>query len=389
MSQRVPDSNRLVAIDFLRGVAVFLVLLRHLPYSLNLAPVGGAGKAVAVEALPAAVTAFTDYGEFGVHLFLVISGFCIHQRWARTDNQAIGVGFVSFWKRRLVRLYPPYFVALLLSIAGLFVLFGVLGQPKGSSFASYLGYGSPSRLAIDLVLLLLLLHNLTGAHHRIGNPPFWSLALEEQLYMLYFGLLWLRRHHGWSIALGVAAVATVAWRAIGLSLGHDRPGFWYIVGPAHWLSWSLGALAVEANLGRVAIPSWVRSWPALATLLTTALLLHPPKTTTFRIPGAEVLDDLAFGATFFVLVTMATHAEREGRLVRSRVVAWLTSLGLISYSVYLTHLPIMVAVKQVALRIDLPVASVLALRLIIPIGLGALFFRFIERPFMNRSRRVR
>src|SRR5262249_1698146 len=161
----------------LRGIAVLLVLINHLPFSVS-----GGGEH-ALDVYPAWAVPVTNFGRFGVNLFLVISGFCIHMQWARRADAQLGVGFLSFWKRRLRRRHPPYFVALVGTLAGLYVLFGVLGHAQG--FAARFGYSSIDQLVIDVVLLVLLLQNLNRSPWRVGNGPFWTLALEEQLYMLY------------------------------------------------------------------------------------------------------------------------------------------------------------------------------------------------------------
>lgn len=378
-----PTSQRLVSIDVLRGLAVLAVVARHLPFSLRLTPAGGGSGQAGVPALSDAVTRFTHYGEFGVHLFLVISGFCIHMSWARSKDERIRFG--AFWKRRLRRLYPPYVVALVCSLLGLYMLFGVVGGGSGSGA---LGYPSWSLFAVDLGLLLVLAQNLNGAYLRVGNAPFWSLALEEQLYMLYFPMLQMRRRLGWGATLGVVGAVTLLWRGVGASLD-AAPGFWFVLGPAHWFSWALGALAVEAHLGRVSLPSWTRSFIGFFVFLTVAVLVHPSRAIDLGIPGARVLDDVLFSAAFFVLINALADWERAGRLGNGAVVRVLAVTGLWSYSIYLTHDPVIAAMKQVGLRLGLGVPGVLVLRFAGAVLAGFVFYRLVESRFLNISRRSR
>lgn len=376
-------SQRLVSIDVLRGLAVLAVVARHLPFSLRLTPAGGGTGQPGVPALSLGVTQFTHYGEFGVHLFLVISGFCIHMGWARSKDERIRFG--AFWRRRLHRLYPPYLVALLSSLVGLYALFGILG---GGSAAGAFGYPSWSLFVVDLSLLLLLAQNLNGAYLRVGNAPFWSLALEEQLYMLYFPLLQMRRRFGWGATLGVVAAVTLLWRAVGVSLD-AAPGFWFVLGPAHWFSWALGALAVEAHLGRVSLPHWTRSFGGFFVILTVAILVHPSPALDLDVPGARVLDDVLFSAAFFVLINALADWERAGRLGNGAVIRALAVTGLWSYSIYLTHDPVMAAMKQVGLRLGFGTPGVLLLRLAGALVVGFVFYRLVESRFLNTSRRPR
>src|SRR5688500_19524117 len=94
--------KRLASIDCLRGIAALAVVLYHALLF---------GRYDMVEA-PwfRAVAFFLGHGYLGVPLFFVISGFCIHLRWAQRHLRDRGdtVDFVSFWKRRIHRLYPSY-----------------------------------------------------------------------------------------------------------------------------------------------------------------------------------------------------------------------------------------------------------------------------------------
>src|SRR6185436_9708080 len=97
--------TRLVSIDALRGVAALGVVLYH----TNAIP-GVDRRLWFGDAVDAAML----FGKYGVWLFFVISGFCIHLQWVRSrvDANVQPLGFVDFWKRRIRRLYPPYLATL-------------------------------------------------------------------------------------------------------------------------------------------------------------------------------------------------------------------------------------------------------------------------------------
>ncbi len=379
-------SRRLVAIDALRGIAVLAVVASHLPFSMNSAPAVAGAVAAPESVFPAWLVGILDHGRFGVHLFLVISGFCIHMAWARRKADTAAVSFGAFWKRRLHRLYPPYLAALLLSLAGLYVLHAVLGGASGS-FATRLGYPSNGQLAVDLVLLLLLAQNLNGASGRVGNGPFWTLALEEQLYALYFPLLYLRRRFGWTPALVVVLLTTLIWRTVAiLAFPGPLQDTLLVVGPSRWFEWTLGALAVEAFLGRVTLPRWTRSGRAGAALLALALAAFDAPRLGAREAFITPFGDALFGLSLFVLVNYACHirwAEGDRSSSVTRFFAW---VGTFSYSLYLTHQLVIVAAKQVALRLGLGTAGVLVLRISLPILAAWVFFQIIERRFLSSSR---
>jgi peptidoglycan/LPS O-acetylase OafA/YrhL len=376
---------RLVSIDVLRGVAVLLVLLVHLPFSWSAVPTRDQ-TTVADPALPFLLTAITNYGRFGVHLFLVISGFCIHLRWARWHDMARPLDFGAFWRRRLVRLYPPYAAALAASIVGLYLAYGVMLHGSGAEAFGYPSYG---QLGFDVASLVLLLQNFTDAGYRIGNTPFWTLALEEQLYLLYFVLLVLRRRIGWGPTLAGIFAVTVAWRAIDLFV-RGLPFDPLLIGPSRWIEWAFGALAVEAYLGRVTLPTWCYSRLVALGLLAAAVVLNLPGMDK-EVPVTTLVADASFGAAFFVVVNLVTRADVRRAMTARWLVRPLGFVGLFSYSLYLTHLPVVVGTKQVLLRLGVTPGTwetvlVLVLRVVLALGAAYLFYRVIETRFIHLSR---
>src|ERR1044071_2174767 len=204
------------------------------------------------------VQSASSFGYIGVFLFFVISGFCIHLQWAR--SKAAGtepeIHFIPFWKRRIRRLYPPYLIALLL-----FML--LAAATTGLNLTQFFFY--------DLGMHLLMLHNLDPNTCYTINGVFWTLAIEEQLYLAYFLLLFIRMRWGWSVTLAVCLFARLAW----MVLSHVvwlKTGFGIPVpesAAAHWFTWALGAIGVEVMFGLVKLRGWSRDL-RLATVLIIA-----------------------------------------------------------------------------------------------------------------------
>ena len=316
-------------------------------------------------------------------LFLIVSGFCIHMVWARQSTAQPQIDFGHFWKRRLHRLYPPYFVALLVSIAGLYVLHTWVLR-GGPSFAAHFGYANTSQLALDAILLVFLAQNFNNAGQRIGNGPFWTLALEEQLYLLYFPLLWMRRRWSWTQTLGVVAAVTLTWRTVAAFAPDDLPLFF--LGPSRWFEWVLGALAVEAYTRRVELPPWCSSAKVGVALLVFAFaVVNSEHLGAPRLAFIPV-SDMAVGFALFVLVNAACAARwaESNKGLVTRFCAW---VGTFSYSLYLTHQPVVVAAKHIGMRAGLGTVGILCLRLALPLAVGWLFYILIERRFLSASRR--
>ncbi|MFT5523686.1 MAG: peptidoglycan/LPS O-acetylase OafA/YrhL [Pirellulaceae bacterium] len=389
------EDNRLVVIDVLRGIAVSMVMIRHLAF--NKTGITGKLSSEAGQYPGDWFNQFASFGEYGVHLFLVLSGFCIHFRWAKKGDGSIP--FLAFWKRRLVRLYPPFLVVLVLSLTSLFVLHGVLLKSfPNENVAAWFGYDSVTQLTIDLALLLTLTQNLNGASQRVGNGPFWSLALEEQLYMLYFPFLALRRKYGWPVALGVPVTITILWRITGMVVFETPPSFWFVTAPAFWCCWCLGALAAESYTGRVSLPETTRSGGLLIVATAIAIALHELDRSEIGIIVTIVAKtgvDVAFGCVAFLLIQYGTRFELR---VRDAMQGWsfvgpvlncTMAIGICSYSIYLTHDITFKAVKQILVEFGVPLPIVLAGRLASGIAVGCLFYFIVEKRFLKMSRRVR
>jgi peptidoglycan/LPS O-acetylase OafA/YrhL len=239
-----------------------------------------------------------------------------------------------------------------------------------------------------------MLHNVDMRTTYSINAAFWTLAIEEQLYLAYFLLLYLRIRYGWARTLLVCAAARCGWLVLGRGIGY----FFGLTIPVteaaatNWFIWALGALAVEAALGVVRLPEWCYRWPAGAGALLLAMLLAeglPYVNHLVWIHDAGwLLMHPAWGVGFFVLVNGAVRAERRRRELSrpaSRLFVGLAGFGLISYSLYLTHLFVLMQwywfgftqfhIRTIALVIMTPLSVLFAW----------LFFRLFERPFMAAS----
>lgn len=371
---------RFKSIDSLRGVAILAVLIHHLPYSHQLVVSTTASAAKRTSVISHGLEQWLALGRWGVMLFLVISGFCIHLRWAKVGDMDARVGFWAFWKRRLARLYPPYLLAVVLSVLGLFLYFSVLGKPASASFAGRFGYPDNALFAKDMASLVFMVQNIGDAPQRVGNGPFWSLALEEQLYLMYFPLLWIRQRLGWVKALGICATINGAWIAM-LAISQDAT--LAQTGPSYWAVWALGAIGVEAAYDRVTLPRPTRSLALGAVVMVVAACCEVMLKLPWNLPTFM----FCFGC--FLLINACVALERgSARAFAGPTAAMLGRIGVWSYSLYLTHQPIFQIGKQLGLRLGLPVWGVLLLRMGLAFAGGVVYFYAIERPVIRWAQTI-
>jgi len=378
--------GRLQSIDALRGIAALGVVLYHAVIQTNNAVPGNFFR------WPVKLIQFvSSFGYVGVFLFFVISGFCIHLQWARTRAQGKQpvIQFGSFWRRRFRRLYPPYLIAF-----GLFMLMAALST--GINVTHFFIY--------DVVMHLLMLHNLDPYTCYSINGVFWTLAIEEQLYLAYFLLLFLRKRWGWGPTLVICAAARVGWFAFShaawVTTGKGIPV--PEAAASHWLTWALGALAVEAAFGLVKLPKWCRNlWLGAAAIIAasaTSMILPATQKDTLPHTLAWMLMHPVWGFGFFVLVNRAVEVEQawalkvryfkrriDPALMFRRAVGGLAFIGVFSYSLYLTH-ELVIMQSWWFVQKGLP-PIVNALLIVVPatVGFAWLFFLFCEKPYMRKK----
>src|SRR5215213_7262688 len=367
--------GRMLTLDAMRGVAALVVVTYH---ALGVAP------QTAFTGwqwwLPQKTAYLVHFAYAGIYLFFVISGFCIHLFWAKARASGVEnpvIDFFVFWKRRVRRLYPPYFVALVLYL----VYLASKGPVAVTGFYLW-----------DVGLHLFMLHNVDLRTTYTINGAFWTLAIEEQLYLAYFLLLFLRIRYGWTKTLLLCLAARIGWLILGRVLGHSV-GIHIPVTEAaatNWFIWALGALSVEAALGVIKLPAWCYRISMAGLVLACAaglaqlLPLLDDKTVIHDI--GWLLMHPAWGLGFFILVNYSVAAEQRWRVKSSRaqrLIPTLASIGLILYSLYLTHSFVLMHwywfgfTKLHILSISLLILKPLS------VAFAWLFFRCFERPFMT------
>jgi peptidoglycan/LPS O-acetylase OafA/YrhL len=380
----VLPNSRLLSVDALRGIAALGVVLYHAVLQTTNAVPNNFFR-WSVEGLKF----LSSLGYIGVFLFFVISGFCIHLQWAR--NSAAGksqsIRFLTFWKRRIRRLYPPYIIA--------FCLFLLMA-------AYSVGINVTHFFVYDVVMHLLMLHNLDPATCYSINGVFWTLAIEEQLYLAYFLLLFLRKRLGWGPTLLIAAVARLAW----FGFSH---GVWLYTGfgipvpegaLSHWFTWALGAVAVEAWFGLIEIPRWCRNLTlgSAAIILASAISIYLPSIPkdTLLHDGAWLLMHPLWGFGFFVVVNRAVFWEREHNYNRQiaglnrhlpRLVQFAASIGVFSYSLYLTHELVIMQSWRFMTSLP-PILNTLLVLTPATIVFAWVFYGLFEKPFMTKVKQA-
>ena len=301
------------------------------------------------------LTGALSVGWAGVPLFFALSGFCIHGAFLRQARFDTGV----FLWRRFWRIYPPFLAAI--------VVFCFWPLKRFEAGVDLDGVAQHITTVFTLT---------PETFWSLLNPSFWSVAVECQCYLLYPLFLCFRQRWGNTrAALGWFAFGVLGSVAIPAFTGWPDHGinFWSCVSLFSFGGWALGALVAEDIATNRQRAFYQKRFLVLSTVACVLSTLWRP-TTTLSFALAAVA-----GALLIKL-----YADRRATL--TRVESQLARFGVMSYSLYLWHQPLLGELETLGRELSstLPLnAARVATQLTIALGLLLITFvsyHLFERP---------
>lgn len=351
LSTQAQWEPRYAMVDAWRGLAALGVVCYHLGFESN--------------------TDF-DLGHACVMVFFVISGYCIA---ASTEsckrNQVSPRGYM--W-RRVRRIYPPYFFAICFFAATRLLKMRV-GLGEQLSTSPFVWIQNLTMTQWFSLIFHPMPHPFDNATLFVAG--FWSLNYEEQFYLvmglLMFGAIRFKKNI--FPAIVALMIFGFAWNLTHPLIAH---GFFW----EYWVAFGLGALVffrlckMQGRKHRVLIDV------AIGAFLLFALWGYRLSTTfRWRWLYTEWIVTAAFALALILL------RPWDGVFRSSRLGLILGAFGLTSYSLYLTHQFNLRASSMFASKLihwGLPTYSEFLLRMIFCCAVGAIFWYFCERPFLNK-----
>lgn len=338
-------------IDGLRAVAVIPVILFHAEFEL-----------------------FSG-GFVGVDIFFVISGYLITTI-ILTEKERNSFSLINFYERRARRILPALFLVMFVCMP--FAWFWLMPSDHKDF--------SQSLISVSLFSSNILFWLESGYFEAAAEmKPLlhtWSLAVEEQYYVLFplfLMIVWRYRKRwifGAIILLGVVSLLLAQWGA------YNKPSSTFFLLPTRAWELMIGASAAFYLLYGKSHKEYVANHQFISELfglLGLALITY----------SIFIFDETVPFPSFYALVPtlgvvliilFSSQATIVGRLLANRA---LVGIGLVSYSAYLWHQPILVFAKHRSLAE--PSQWVYLLLIILTFLMAYVSWRFVEKPFRNKD----
>jgi peptidoglycan/LPS O-acetylase OafA/YrhL len=310
--------GRFTALDGLRGIAIVAVVVFHYGYDLQLTdPIRGPASLVFT---------FFDFGWLGVDLFFALSGFLITRILLSSKHQPHY--FKSFYVRRALRIFPPYY--------GLLIAALVLAPLSGHTLF-------PEWVTRHQAWLWLYGMNFVRHAHWADLEHLWTLAIEEHFYVVWPFLVVSLTTPRLRQACYLSVPIALAVRFCGLHTALEL----YEFRLARFDSLAIGGLLATFSLESTVVRNRAKIVAGVGGALSIAILALSRVMPNSR-PSVLCFGYPLFAVTFSAIVFLA--AARALHPTVLRVLNWpvLRNIGKYSYGIYLFHIPILRASGWVA-----------------------------------------
>jgi peptidoglycan/LPS O-acetylase OafA/YrhL len=365
MSFSQPKPGRILELDGLRGLAVIVVVLAHY-----------------LAEVPHGFFPFS-LGWLGVDVFFALSGFLIAG--ILIDNRDAKNYFSTFYIRRSCRIFPIYFLFIPPLVLLIHAMrdsgFHWLAQPL--PMVGYLTYTQNIFMAVC---------NHDGGLSLI---PTWTLAVEEQFYMLLpLIVLWVPRRWWLATLLFLIATAPILRSTLLFTLGSDHISancllpcrwdtlFWGAIAAIVWRNERLKSIVLHNN------GKWLKAILVMV-IWFVPLMLYAKKITDLPLRMSFGLTLIGLGSASYILLIVSKNVSSKFLLN-----GFLRFFGSISYGLYLVHQPVLVMLHGLVLGTSPEIETMpqILLTLVgIPISVGIAWasFTYFERRIVSFGHRFK
>ena len=368
-----PRSSRYQSLDMWRGVACLMLVVYHATFY---ASHSWKSSDPSVWTFGGLAIHLLGWMWIGVPIFFVVSGYCIAASSDASRRRPHSTR--TYFSRRLRRIYPPLWIAL--GVCVLVVLLATTFETvaRGCLQLPHLAEFTPGNWLGNLTATESWRSNLSGGEIGYLMKNTWTLCYEEQFYVVV-GLMLLIGAPRFFTAAAFVTLATLVARHVSRANSVSLQGFFC---DGHWLLFAVGILVYYRLHHARERYRWTII-AALAAIMVYAVVDHRLSDSAFD----RHLDQYLFTAALFGWLLIGLY-RIDQRLATHRWLQPLSWYGKMSYSVYLTHFPVVVVMafllSQIGSTADWFVAAVtVPLSVAISVPLGHAFHLAVERRFIN------
>ena len=367
--------ERVNELDGMRGIATILVISYH---------IFKRGDYFTTNAILHFITSLTLYGWYALDTFFVLSGFLITGILLRTRDEKHY--FKNFYVRRSLRVFPLYYFVLALILLLMPVLDPDYVSQIPKSLPYYLFYQQN---------WFHFMTSVTGTEHLSVT---WSLAIEEQFYLLFPFLVFYTRKETLAKIAGAIIGVSILARILSVFLWTDvaqMTNFYFYNTFTRFEEISFGILIAiaftypqwKAKLSKIAMPVFLITYPALLIAeVITSREIGIPHPAYGNVPLTVIGYTMAsiFASALIIVLTTHDRTTFIRRFFRNKI---LTFFGDHSYSIYLFHMPVGLTMLDFMWRSGYrgwPFYFIyIGVTIGITIFISTLTWNFLEKPMLN------
>ncbi len=341
-------------LDGLRAIAALTVIILHfnqfLP-DLFAAPSIFVGNEIA---------------ELSVMLFFVLSGFLITFLLFREKEATKDIAIKTFYLKRVLRIWPPYFLVLAFAIL-LFPLYKeIQGNPEGSlSFAK------------SVIFYILILPNLNSVVGHALTPlrPLWSIGVEEQFYLIWPWLIKKTKNY----LIGIVVFILLYYAALGTT-GLLMSSI-HIFGALHAI---IKILPVQIMaIGAIGALAVNQKWQILKFIYSKPVQIAVWGIYLWSFYKPVKIPYIQHEVYAFLFLLLIINAATNPHNIISLEIKPLKYLGKISYGLYVYHCPIIVLLSLLLPKGIIPTPVLLAIVLVTTISFASISYEFFEKRMIS------
>lgn len=355
--QGKPILQKIIAIDLLRALAALGVFYFHNHSGTLLVKYSGIPFLGFTDALGAI---------YAVPLFFLISGYCIHASNIKYLKANRSLPLKEYYRRRFLRIYPPYFVALVFAVA-----------------VNYIVLDNYHLTTYDGIIHLFSLQGFTTPYFNTINLVLWTISVELAFYAIYPVFYYIRFKYNLNYALGLTFIVSCLSIAYFMLKGnYSAPGRFCVFNL--WFAWCAGAYLADKKM--LSTMSFAKPVYVVLYLLIFFCVVYLNYTDS---PLSIIQDQLNILVWTAPMIFLLSNEDWLRRRQHTWIIRIFAAIGLSSYSLYLLHEPL-IALKNFLVHKYFPVvfqlAGVAVGVLVIPVVAWYSYY-YIEKPFIHKKSR--